>query len=144
LRFAGILFVLNPDPANLSWVLLMPVAGGFFYALGSVATRALCEGEQTLVMLMGDGFLLRPLVWPMWEAVPIVLLQAVGSVAGVGLLTKAYQLGEVSQVAVYEYSVMIFGPLFAFILFGQHLGALQGIGIALIATAGIIIASRSR
>ncbi len=169
--FAGILFVLNPDPANLSWVLLMPVAGGFFYALGSVATRSLCEGEQTLVMLMGlmvlqgaiggvmllvlgwvdpavpsgaDGFLLRPLVWPMWEAVPIVLLQAVGSVAGVGLLTKAYQLGEVSQVAVYEYSVMIFGPLFAFILFGQYLGALQGVGIALIATAGIIIASRSR
>ena len=169
--FIGILFVLKPDPANLSWVLLMPVAGGFFYALGSTATRALCEGEQTLVMLMGlmviqgavgavmlvalgwidpvmpagaDGFLLRPLVWPMWEAVPIVLLQAVGSVAGVGLITKAYQIGEVSQVAVFEYSVMIFGPLFAFILFGQHLGALQALGIALIMTAGIIIALRSR
>ncbi|PCH75153.1 MAG: hypothetical protein COC12_01705 [Rhodobacteraceae bacterium] len=169
--FVGILFVLQPDPGDFDLKVLIPVAGGLFYALGALSTRTLCAHESTIAMLLGllialglsgalgllvlgffpmetvpgpDGFVTRGWVWPMWQAIPWVFVQAFGSVAGVFLIIKAYQLGDPSHVSVYEYSVMIFGPLFAWVAFGQQVSFWQVIGIALIALAGGIIAVRAR
>ncbi len=169
--FVGTLFVLQPDPSDFDWKVLIPVAGGLFYAMAAMSTRSLCARESTVAMLLGmwvalglsgavglvvlnvfpvdtvpgpDGFVTRGWVWPMWQAIPWVLVQAVGSVGGVFLVIRAYQLGDPSHVSVFEYSVMIFGPLFAWIAFGQQVTFWQVIGIALIALAGGIIAVRSR
>lgn len=169
--FAGILVVLGPSAGSLGWVIALPVLGAVLYAAGMVATRALCAGETTLSLLMGiflaqgvlgvlamgviavtdlpagEGgmaFLTRGWIWPLGDALPYLLVQVVGSVVGVGLLNRAYQLGEASRVAVFEYSVMIFGPLFGWLLLGQQVTPVQGVGIVLIALAGIIIAVRSR
>lgn len=171
LGFMGILLVLQPDPSNFSWVTLLPMAGGFFYALSAISTRTLCAGESTVSLLAGmwvtlgtlgaiglivlqiwpldsapgsEGFVTRAWVWPIWTAAPFVLIQAFGSVVGVFMIVKAYQLGEPSQVAVFEYSVMIFGPLYALVLFGQTLDTLQLAGIGLIVVAGVVIALRAR
>jgi drug/metabolite transporter (DMT)-like permease len=169
--FAGILLVLQPDPGDFDFSVLIPVAGGFFYALGAMTTRALCARESTISLLAGmllmqaligaiglaalgiapldsvagpEGFVVRGWVWPMGGATIWVLVQAVGSVAGVFLIIKAYQLGEPSYVSVFEYSVMIFGPLFAFVVLGQSLGLWQMAGVALIVAAGGIIALREK
>ncbi len=168
--FIGTLFVLQPDPRDFDWLVLLPVLGGLFYALGALATRSICAQESTVALLAGmllalglsgavglivlgvfpvdtlpgpDGFITRGWVWPMWQAAPWVAVQAVGSVSGVFLIIRAYQMGEPSLVSVFEYSVMIFGPLFAWILLGQTLTMWQVVGIALIAAAGGIIALRS-
>lgn len=169
--FAGTLFVLQPDPANFSTRILLPVLAGLFYALSAIATRSLCAGESTVVLLGGamtalmllgggglawfalfpveappgpEGFLLRGWVWPMPIALPWVIVQAVGSVAAVFMITRAYQLGEPSLVGVFEYSVMIFGPLYAVLMLGQGMGPWQVLGTLLIVVAGAIIAVRSR
>lgn len=169
--FVGILFVLQPDPQNFDWMVLIPVAGGFFYALSAIATRAICAQESTMAMLAGmwvtlgsfgaiglvilglfpaeaapgaDGFVTRGWVWDMAPALPWVVLQAVGSVLGVFLIIRAYQLGDASYVSVFEYSVMIFGPLFAWAVLGQPVGGWQIIGSILIVLAGVLIALRSR
>ncbi|MBT6508069.1 MAG: DMT family transporter [Marinovum sp.] len=170
LGFVGILLVLDSDWSTLNWISFLPVVGGVFYAMGAVATRQLCEGESTLSMLamlfiiqavigalalafLGQfeftvlegaaGFIQRGWVWPVSAALPFILLQAVGSVLGVGLIIRAYQIGTASYVAIYEYSVFISGPFFAWMLFGQTVTALQAGGIILIAAAGIVIAIRS-
>ena len=170
LGFIGILLVLDSDWSTLNWISFLPVVGGVFYAMGAVATRQLCEGESTLSMLamlfiiqaiigavalafLGQfefsvpegaaGFIQRGWVWPVTAALPFILLQAVGSVLGVGLIIRAYQLGSASYVAVYEYSVFISGPFFAWMLFGQTVTAVQTGGILLVAAAGIVIAWRS-
>jgi drug/metabolite transporter (DMT)-like permease len=169
--FAGILFVLQPDPNDFDTTILIPVAGGLFYALGALVTRGLCARESTVSMLLGmmitlglsgavglgvlglvpmgevpgpDGFVTRGWVWPMWQSAPWVTMQAVGSVAGVFLIVKAYQLGDPSHVSVFEYSIMIFGPLFAWVAFGQQVTFWQIFGIVLIVVAGGIIAVRSK
>ena len=169
--FVGILTVLGPSGGALGWVIALPVLGGMLYAGGVVATRALCEGESTLTLLIGiffaqgilgsvvmtgltlfpvppgEGgmaFLTRGWVWPLGDALPYLLVQVFGSVLGVGLLNRAYQLGEASHVAVFEYTIMIFGPFFAWWLQGQPVTSGQAVGIALIAAAGVIIAVRSR
>ena len=170
LGFTGTLFVLQPDPNDFDWMILVPVAGGFFYALGSIATRSMCEGESTLSMLLGmllaqamlggfalvglsvwpmevlpgaDGFVTRSWVWPVWDISPWIIVHAVGSLVGVFLLIKAYQLGEPSFVAVFEYSVMIVGSGFAWMVYGQVIDAWQIFGIGLIILAGAVIALRS-
>ena len=61
-----------------------------------------------------------------------------------GLLNRAYQLGEASHVAVFEYTIMIFGPFFAWWLLSVPVTPIQMVGIAMIAAAGIIIAVRTR
>ncbi|WP_406645336.1 DMT family transporter [Aliisedimentitalea scapharcae] len=171
LGFIGVLFVLQPDLYAFDWLILMPVAGGFFYALGTITTRTLCDGESTIAMLLGmllaqavmgmiglgvleiwpqdvaagaDGFVTRGWVWPVWSLMHWMLLQVIGSVVGVYLIIKAYQQGEASFVAVFEYSVMIVGPAFAWLVFGQTVGLWQIFGIGLIVLAGSVIALRSR
>lgn len=163
--FAGVLLVLQPGGAGFSGWLALPVAGGAFYAMSALATRAWCAGESTVCLLAwmlamqvvvsalvlgglalwpvpGDGFLTRGWVWPVSESWGLVWLQAVGSVAGVFGIIRAYQLAEASHVSVFEYSVMIWGPLFGWLLFAQTVGPWQGAGIALIIAAGLLIAWR--
>ena len=169
--FSGILLVLGIQDGAPGWIMMMPVAGGLIYATGSMATRILCSEESTISMLAGimivqfiigtlalvgltiwapvvpdgaDGFLLRGLVWPIETVFPYIAMQAVISVAGVFLLIRAYQWGEASQVSVLEYSIMIFGPFFAWLLMGQSITPMMMAGIALIMVAGWIIAVRSK
>lgn len=168
--FAGVLIVLGPDEGGFSWITLLPALGGLFYAMGSVATQRLCPDETVPAMLVGllsvqasfglialvglwwvapeaaagaDGFLTRGWTSPSAQTWVLIGVQAVGSMIGVGLLISAYQNGEPSFVAVFEYSVFIFGPVSAYLLFGQTVSMLQIFGIVLIAAAGSLIALRS-
>ena len=169
--FVGTLVVLQVSPSNFSPLVIVPVIGGVLYALNAVITRRMCGAESTCTLLAGTmgmqgvlgmlgllaitvfgveeisgplAFVTRGWVWPM-EGVDLLLVAHVlGSIVGVFCLTKAYQLGEASHVAVFEYSIMVFGPAFAFVWFGQSLSAVQMAGVALIIVAGSVIALRSR
>lgn len=170
LGFVGILCVLQLDPYDFDTRSLLPVAGGLFYALSAVITRSHCSEESTVALLAAmiitlgsagaigllvlelfpmispdgpDGFATRGWVWQMQPALPWIAIQAVGSTIAVFMLIKAYQVGEPSYVAVFEYSVMIFGPLFAFAAFGQAIGPMQIGGIGLIAVAGSLLGWRA-
>lgn len=169
--FSGILVVLGVQNGLPGAIMLLPVAGGFFYAMGSLVTRLLCAEESTISMLAGimglqgligacalvalalmardvpqgaAGFLLRGWVWPIADVFPLIALQAVVSVAGVFFLIRAYQWGEASQVSVLEYTIMIFGPAFGWLLMGQVVTPSMFLGIVMIICAGLIIAVRSR
>ena len=168
--FVGIVLVLELDFAKLTWLSILPILGGLFYAAGCVATRQICEGESTLSMLLMmlciqfsigtvalcylslnpiealpgvDGYLSRGWVWPIDDALGYIILQAVGSVIGIGLIIRAYQIGDATYVAIYEYSIFIFAPLYAWFVFSEALSGAQFIGICLIASAGVLIALRS-
>lgn len=170
LGFVGILTVVGPSFSGMGWTSLLPLAAGVFYALGVLATRELCAGEATLTMvwsmfvmqslygviaLLGlgvidpsvpagaDGFLLRGWVWDLSPVIWIIVLQACGAVVGMFFIVRAYQVAEATYAAVFEYTIFIFGPLFAFFLWGQGVSLTEALGIALIALAGIIIAFRS-
>lgn len=168
--FVGVLFVLQPDVSAFDWMIMLPVAGGFFYALGSIVTGTMCKDESTVSMLFiylvaqgvigamflvgveiwplpvgegADGFVTRGWIWPLWDMSHLILLQGFAAVGGVFLITKAYQLGEASFVAVFEYSVLLVGPAIAWIAYDQALNLAQVFGIALIVLAGSVLALRS-
>lgn len=169
--FGGALLVVWPSDGALTWLSVLPILAGVFYAISAIGTRAWCEGESLLIMTLSyfaiigvygviglliltygpmgapagpDGWLLRGYVAPDPTMIWVTLVQAVASLAGVALLTLGYQLGEASYVAIVEYSLIVFASFFAWILWEQTLGGAALIGIALIILSGAIIALRSR
>lgn len=169
--FAGILMILHPDAGTLSWLTLMPVLAGFFYAAGNVATREWCRGESTAALLLwffalmavwgalglgilatwpqvvpegAAGFLLRGWVVPGSSFLFWTFVQAVGSVVSVWLIIRGYQMAEASHVAVFENTLLVFAALWGFVLWGQTVAPLAIGGMAAIAVAGAIIALRAR
>jgi len=168
--FAGALLVIQPDEGALGWASAVPVLAGVFYATGALATRSWCEGEGTMPMVFSyfvilalgglaglaalaiwpqpavdgpAGFVARGWVWPEGTVLFWIVVQAVTAIAAVGCLTRGYQIGEATYVAVNEYSLILFATVFAFLFWGQAVGTGALIGMALIVAAGMVITLRS-
>lgn len=169
--FCGILLVLRPDAGDFTWVTVLPLVAAVFYAISALATRELCEGETTVTLIFwffltlgvfgaigmillsvypqaapegADGFILRGYTHPSGSFWFWTVVQAVLSIIGIGFLTRGYQVGEASYVAVYEYSLMIFASFWAWVLRGEVLDLYGTVGIILIVLSGAVIALRSR
>lgn len=169
--FSGSLLVLQPDFANLSIMIFLPVLAGLLYGCSSLVTRVFCAEEDTLTLLFWffltlgtfggigliylglnpqdvpdgpEGFIIRGWVPPNSVFLTWTAVQAIGSFIGIFFLIRSYQMADASFVSVFEYSVMIFGPLAAYILFGETMNAIALIGVAMIVCAGTIIAIRAR
>lgn len=164
--FAGVVMVLRPDVSSLQWATILPMCAGVTWALTALTTRHLCTGETTFALLfgffgalgvigaaglvlmaagLGDGVSFAgrgwvaptPAFW-LWTTV-----QAVGSIVAVGMLTRAYQTGETSYVAPFEYSFLIFAGFWGYVLYGETLGGLSVLGVVLIIASGAVIAIRA-
>ena len=165
--FIGTILVLKPDVGGLSWANLIPVSAGLMYAFGNVATRKWCEGESAVSLLWsymflmlifgglgviylyfnpGDpsNYLTRGWVWPSVGVWVWIWLQAVFSLVGIGFIMKAYLIGEVTYVSIFEYSMLIFASIAAWVLFGDLLEPVGFVGIGLIIITGILISIRSK
>lgn len=170
LGFLGVFLVLAPlkgmgDTPGLAF--LMPVAGGFLYALGGVATRVWCSGESAMSMLAtffvlmilwggggivvlsacapdaptgSSGFLLR--AWgPIGGDVAFwIIAQALTALVAIYGLTRAYQLAEASFAAIFEYSFLVFASFWGVILFADIPSGREVLGILAILGSGLLIA----
>ncbi len=169
--FSGAVMVVWPQDGAITTLSFIPIIAGMLYAVGAIGTRAWCEGESVPVMTLAyfgvlgvygliglvaltiwpvdapvgvDGWLHRAWVTPDTTMYWVTSAQAVGSIIGVGLLTRGYQLGEASYVAINEYSLIVFAAVFGWFIWGQTLGLLALVGIACIIASGSIIALRSK
>lgn len=81
-------------------------------------------------------------VWPGWEQA--TLLICAGFVGGVGqiLLTESYRYAEVSTIAPFEYTSIIWGTILGYYLFGDLPGGTLLFGAAIVIGAGIFILYR--
>ncbi|MBZ4022725.1 EamA family transporter [Rhodobacter sp. TJ_12] len=168
--FAGILLVLGPEAARLGPAAAVPALGGALYALANIATQRWCPGESAVTLAAGffvalglfgalgllavslfafdatgsAGFLLRGPVLPDPETLFWVFVQALGSLVGVALLVRGYQLAEPSRVAVFEYILLPAAALWGFALWGEVPGPRAWAGMGLIWLAGLAIVARGR
>lgn len=167
LGFGGILLVLKLDPGNLTLLSLMPVLAGLLYAIGNIVTREWCMEENFLTLLFGfftfmalwgliglavlalvpqavpagtAGFILRGWAPPTPVFLFWTLVQACGSVLGVGMIIRAYQIALAPHVSVFENSLLIFAAAFAWLLWGETLDFVAMAGMAAIGISGAMIA----
>jgi drug/metabolite transporter (DMT)-like permease len=167
--FLGVLVVLRPDPANLSPILLMPVAAGALYAMSNLLIREWCADEPTGAVVGGffvaigvagavgcaaltlfpvpdavraaAPFLAAPWAMPSGEGLFWIVMQAVGSLVAVGMITRGYQGAETSYLTVFEYSFLVTASFWAWVVWGEALDGLGYLGMALIIASGAIIAT---
>lgn len=170
--FSGVVMVLGPEAmSGASLAALLPVIAGALYALGNIATREWCVGETAETLVAGffgmlgvlgligmvvltlaplavpegtEGFLQRGPVWPTDTFLWWTFVQAAGSLLGVGMMIKAYQIAEASRVSVFEYVILPASAGWGFLLWGETLTWLAVCGMGLIALAGVMIARPSR
>lgn len=169
LGFAGIVLALRPEVGALSALSLVPVIAGAFYGLGNLITRRLCAAEGTFTLLGGffammmvfgaigclvlwmwplpvapggDGFITRGWVPTKGIFLTMIVVQGVGSLLGVGMSIRAYQLADATMVAVFENTLLVFATVWAVILWSEMPDGPALLGLALITAAGVIIALR--
>ncbi len=170
--FLGVILVLGPEAlSGASIAAILPVAAGALYALGNIATREWCPKESAETLVAGffvalglfgaigmaalalwpvevapgpDGFLQRGPVWPSTTFLFWTFIQAAGSLLGVGMMIRAYQIVDAARVSVLEYIILPASALWSWMLWGETLDSLAILGMGLIVAAGMIIALRSR
>ena len=172
LGFAGVVVLLGPEVmSGASLPALLPVVAGALYALGNIATRRWCapESAETLVAgffaalaLIGvlgllwlvlmplpvpegrAGFLQRGAIWPSSGFWFWTLVQAAGSLLGIGMMVRAYQIADATRVSVFEYMILPASALWGWVIWGEVLSLQAGAGMAMIVAAGLMIALRAR
>ncbi len=166
--FVGVVLVLGPEAMEgASLAALLPVLAGVFYAIGNIATREWCAGESAETLVGGffvalgvigalgmaalwlwpievpagpEYFLLRGPVWPTAEFWFWTFVQAAGSLLGVGLMIRGYQITAAGKASVLEYVILPASALWSYVLWGETLGWAAWAGMALIVAAGVMIA----
>lgn len=170
--FVGVVLVLGPEAMGAASIAaVLPVLAGALYALGNIATREWCPEESAETLLGGffaalgilgvigmllfslvpqdavegaAGFVERGPVWASSRFYFWTFVQAAGSLLGVGMMIKAYQLADASRVSVFEYVILPASALWGWLLWGEHLTPVAAFGMVLIAGAGTMIALRAR
>ena len=163
--FVGVLFIVRPGSALFEPAALLSLVSAAAYALAMIFARKLGVAEPATVMafyqngayLLGAiviagicwalgltklghpslDFLVRP--WAMPTPKDFLLMAACGVIAAfaMSLLTQAYRLAEANLVTVFEYTGMIWAPLWGFLFFGEIPRWTTLIGMLLIAAAGL-------
>ncbi|WP_149541129.1 DMT family transporter [Siccirubricoccus phaeus] len=127
------------------------VAGGMFSALTTLLVRQLSSTETSTTItlwqsLLMSGFALvgLPFFWvtPSWEELGLLVL--VGLIGGCAqwLLTEAYASAQVSAVAPYSYSGLIWSILLGWVVFADVPDLAMLGGSLLIVAAGLYILHR--
>lgn len=170
--FVGILLALGPSAAEgLSLWSVIPVLAGALYGLGNIVTREWCAGEGTFALLGaffsamalwgavglvvltlwplpvaegGDGFITRGWVVPDGWFLAVIIMQGVGSLIGVGLSIRAYQIADATMVAVMENTLLVFATVWTAVLWREWPTGGELLGLGLILVAGVVIALRTR
>lgn len=165
--FIGVIIAMDPtgvtDPA-----ILLAVYAAISYAAQSVITRQLGSSESggalafwhLLIfwlgsclagLTLGSGWLLSPdshpsiafllRAWTLPTAEQAQWLLIIGLIAGCGfyLLSQAYRIGQASSVAPFEFSAIIWGVLWGFLVWQQLPDAQMWVGMSLIVASGLFL-----
>ena len=163
--FAGILIILQPGSALFEPAALLSLVSAATYASSMVLARRIGTQESAAVMafyqnavfLCGAAlaaaiftsagierighpsldFLVRP--WGLPSAWDSFIMGTCGVIAAAGawLLTNAYRLANASLVTVFEYTGIIWAPLWGFLFFAEIPRPTTIIGMIIIVISGV-------
>ena len=168
--FVGVLIVLRPDNGEFNPVALLPVAAAFLYALCQVLVRfarltapasimSLYASLTfaTLAPLPGLLFaLVEPpatqapstmalyLPWSLPAPGDLMLLTFTGLTSAFGFMfmSRAYQSVEASQLAPFEYVMIVWVTLLSYLIWDEVPDAMTLLGIGIIILSGIYVLRR--
>jgi drug/metabolite transporter (DMT)-like permease len=165
--FAGAVIMLRPGSALFEPAALLSLLSALLYAAAALMTRRLGATEGASVMafysvwiylvgavclaavleIIGFGhaahpsaeFLIRP--WRIPGGDDFLLMAACGIIAAIAmtLLTHAYRVAQVNLIASFEYTGILWLPLWGFLVFAEVPRSTTILGAALIVGSGLIV-----
>lgn len=137
--------------AAARWGLVAAVLHGVFSASTTLLVRSLSATESSTTIVLWQSLLMTaillvamPFLWvtPTWRELGILV--AMGLMGGVAqvMLTEAWASAQVSALAPYSYSSLLWAILLGWIAFGDVPGLLTLAGAALIVGASLYILHR--
>ncbi len=149
--FAGVLIAVNPTGDGELSAYLLVLCSAFVYSLLLLTGKRLTEQDSIISLVFSFNLMigvvstaLLPLVWiPVsWTIVSILLLLAFFALCGHYLLTTAFSIAQISAVAPFEYTSLVWATLVGY-LFWLDIPSLQvWIGAAIIIASGLYVIHR--
>ncbi len=143
---AGVLLIIRPGFATLTWPLLLPLSGALLWAVYQVLVRLLARGdspETTLLWSAGVGLaaisLVVPFQWHMPDAQAWLLLVCIGVLGSLAhfALIKALDFAEASAVQPYGYTLLVWASVLGFLVFGNVPGPWTIVGGCVVVAGGL-------
>jgi drug/metabolite transporter (DMT)-like permease len=156
LGFTGVLVMVRPGSTLWQPEVLLLVPGIFFMAITRIMTRQLSTTETaealTFWLLIGHvpaGLLMLAAGFPgpaTFGGGVLLALVLLGVFNGVAhwLMARAYALAPVAALAPYEYTMLIWGVVGAYLMLGEVPGVSSLAGAAVVAAAGLYNLHRER
>ncbi|UVK40294.1 DMT family transporter [Mesorhizobium sp. AR10] len=168
----GVVIMLRPGASVFEWAGLLSLFSAALYALSQLMARKVSVTVTAPVMtfyqngvylagalliaglFMALGiehaahpsleFLVRPWTWP--TTIDFLKMAACGVIASAGmlLLSQAYRLAPANSVATFEYTGIIWSPLWGLLFFAEVPQSTTVIGAALIVGAGLFALNAGR
>ncbi len=145
--FAGVLLIVQPAASGFNAWALMCLAGTVLHAGRDVMTRVIPVQIPALLITLStvisvtffSGTLIVFQGWQAPNARQLALLAAAGVLLSGGyfLLTRAMRQGQMSVVAPFRYSGLLFALLLGWLVWGDVPNAMAFCGIALLVGAGL-------
>ncbi len=152
--FVGVLFVVRPDGSHSSWLgPVLLISSALCGALSIIQIKRIHANDDsgTTVLyftavgtiVMGASLLFA---WrtPSFEALAIMALLGAFATAGQLLMTMAFREADAGALAPYNYTSIVWAALFGYLVWGETIGAMSLLGIALIVGSSIVVAMRRK
>jgi len=170
--FGGVLVILQPSSGLFQWAALLSLLAALMYATAMLMARRIGTAQPAAVMAFYQNgvflagalviavcthwlgiddavhpsvaFLVRPWVWPTLPDALLIASCGVIASAGMLLLTNAYRISPANQVTPFEYTGILWAPLWGFLFFDEVPRWTTVAGAALIAMAGLFALREAR
>ncbi|MBL4907643.1 MAG: DMT family transporter [Sneathiella sp.] len=149
--FSGTLFILKPDNEGEFLGYCLALGSACFYAFYLLLTRKLSTSSSPLDTLLFTALVgtvvmtvALPFSWTMPNLNGWLLMLAMGLLGTLShfFIIKAFEAGNVSQLAPFSYAEIVSATIFGVVVFGDFPNFSTWIGIALVIGCGVYIAKR--
>ncbi|WP_420391816.1 DMT family transporter [Acuticoccus sp.] len=145
--FVGVLVMVRPGGEAFTWWTLLPVATVACVTVRDLATRTMSRATPSLfaatttaVGVTLAGMLVMPFDEPApWTGTAFAACVGAGlaSVVGYILIVSAIRIGDVSTVAPFRYTVLLYALILGYLVFGEVPDGATLLGAAIIVAAGL-------
>lgn len=146
LGFLGTLIVIRPGMGVIHPAAFFVLIAATFFAFRQIVSRALADTDKTATTvvytaIVGSALLTLPLPW-VWvtpDREQLIILVGIALLAGVAevCVIKALEVAMAVVVAPIQYSMMIWGTFYGFLIFGQLPDMWTIIGATVIISTGL-------
>jgi S-adenosylmethionine uptake transporter len=153
LGFAGMLLIVRPGGESINLYGLLACAATLCVAGRELVTRRLAPEIPSLIVTLASALMVTAaggfasvitFTWvPMgWPELAMMALAALFLFAAYHFGVIALRLGEVSLVGPFRYTVILWGLIVGFVVWGDVPGPLTAAGMALITLSGLYVIRR--